>query len=397
MNQANNEHDPNEKTRVDFDALKNQLKNQATQQKEKEGEDEMAPDGNNSAKKSKLKEAGAGVGGAAVGAGAAMLFMGLTPAPDPAPDPDPVPIPIPEPAHFDGSKVPIATGVNDDMSFSEAFAAARTEVGPGGVFEWRGGVYGTYYANEWAGFSDDYKQHFSNYQYDVVRHDDLQQTTDDTGQNIPHESEANGANTAIHLGQPEQLEIEGLTVTAVPVYTGNNHEPTAMFVDIDNDGVYDIKVDSEGNIAQLPQQDEFTYQVLINEYDGKPVETLIAGETEIAGMVANEVGLADNEVVVLHDTIDGHDVAYVQTVIDGEEVVFIDGVTIGADGNPVPENADGTFDVAIVGEDIYDIHNEDIKIDDIQAHSDPTPNGEQYVDYTPDFENNANVNDFIDA
>ena len=42
-----------------------------------------------------------------------------------------------------------AASVNDDMSFSEAFASARAEVGPGGVFEWRGNLYGTYYATEW--------------------------------------------------------------------------------------------------------------------------------------------------------------------------------------------------------------------------------------------------------
>jgi hypothetical protein len=389
MNQANNENEPNEKTRVDFDALKNQLKNQATQQKEPEGGEETTPSKNDSTKKSKLQGAGSGIGGAAVGAGAAMLFMGLTPAPDQdsVPNPGPGPIPTtPDPVQFDGSKVPIATGVNDDMSFIEAFAAARTEVGPGGVFEWRGGVYGTYYANEWDGFSDEYKHQFSNYQYDVVRHDDRQQITDNPEINIIHEGENNGADTAIHLGQPEQLEIEGRTVTAVPVYTGNSHEPTAMFVDIDNDGVYDIKVDSEGNIAQLPQQDEFTYQILINEYDGKPIGILMTGEMEIV----------DDEVVVLHETIDGYDVAYVQTVIDGEEVVFIDGVAIGTDGNPMPENADGTFDVAVVGEEVFDIHDEDIKIDDIQSLSDPTSN-EHYVNYTSDFENNANINDFTDA
>lgn len=45
--------------------------------------------------------------------------------------------------------IEIAKGVNDDMSFSEAFAAAREEVGPGGAFEWNGGVYGTYTASEW--------------------------------------------------------------------------------------------------------------------------------------------------------------------------------------------------------------------------------------------------------
>lgn len=38
--------------------------------------------------------------------------------------------------------------VTDDMSFSEAFAAAREELGPGGVFEWNGQLYGTFYATE---------------------------------------------------------------------------------------------------------------------------------------------------------------------------------------------------------------------------------------------------------
>ncbi len=38
--------------------------------------------------------------------------------------------------------------VTDDMSFSEAFASARAELGAGGVFEWNGQLYGTFYATE---------------------------------------------------------------------------------------------------------------------------------------------------------------------------------------------------------------------------------------------------------
>lgn len=45
--------------------------------------------------------------------------------------------------------IEVANTVNDDMSFSEAFAAAREEVGPGGAFQWHGSVYGTYTAGEW--------------------------------------------------------------------------------------------------------------------------------------------------------------------------------------------------------------------------------------------------------
>ena len=51
--------------------------------------------------------------------------------------------------------------VSDDMSFGEAFAAARAEVGPGGVFTWRGNVYGTYMADEWEAMPDDEKDLFA--------------------------------------------------------------------------------------------------------------------------------------------------------------------------------------------------------------------------------------------
>lgn len=61
-------------------------------------------------------------------------------------------------AHHD---IHMATGVNDDMSFSEAFAAARQEVGAGGAFVWHGQIYGTYYGNEWNAMSEQEHQQFS--------------------------------------------------------------------------------------------------------------------------------------------------------------------------------------------------------------------------------------------
>lgn len=42
---------------------------------------------------------------------------------------------------------------DDSLSFSQAFAQARAQLGPGGVFHWHGGTYGTYYANEWNAMS----------------------------------------------------------------------------------------------------------------------------------------------------------------------------------------------------------------------------------------------------
>lgn len=50
--------------------------------------------------------------------------------------------------------------IDDSMSFSDAFAAARAEVGPGGVFQWHGGIYGTYTADEWNAMSAEEKADF---------------------------------------------------------------------------------------------------------------------------------------------------------------------------------------------------------------------------------------------
>ena len=39
--------------------------------------------------------------------------------------------------------------VDQNLSFGEAFEAARNAVGPGGVFHWHGGIYNTYRLDEW--------------------------------------------------------------------------------------------------------------------------------------------------------------------------------------------------------------------------------------------------------
>lgn len=69
------------------------------------------------------------------------------------------------PAHPEwvDDQVPVATSVDDSMSFGEAFAAARAETGPGGAFEWHGQVYGTYTADEWSGMTAAEKAEYGNH------------------------------------------------------------------------------------------------------------------------------------------------------------------------------------------------------------------------------------------
>ncbi len=71
---------------------------------------------------------------------------------------------IPEETTSEASAEDAATTMltmDDSMSFSEAFANARATSGPGSLFCWRGNIYGTYYADEWNGMSDEDKELFA--------------------------------------------------------------------------------------------------------------------------------------------------------------------------------------------------------------------------------------------
>lgn len=47
------------------------------------------------------------------------------------------------------SDAPLASQVNDSMTFDVAYATARAEVGAGGIFTWKGNIFNTYTAEEW--------------------------------------------------------------------------------------------------------------------------------------------------------------------------------------------------------------------------------------------------------
>jgi len=56
---------------------------------------------------------------------------------------------------------PVIHPVSDDLSFNDAFAAGRAAYGPGGLFTWRGNLYGTFYADEWNAMSDEERDLFA--------------------------------------------------------------------------------------------------------------------------------------------------------------------------------------------------------------------------------------------
>ena len=65
----------------------------------------------------------------------------------------------------------------DDLSFREAFDTARAEMGPGGVFTWRGNLYNTYTAAEWQSMSDAKKEQFTEEVAPEISAQDIDEST----------------------------------------------------------------------------------------------------------------------------------------------------------------------------------------------------------------------------
>lgn len=149
----------------------------------------------------------------------------------------------------------VASGVNDNMSFSEAFAAARSEVGAGGCFVWHGNVYGTYYANEWnamtpaqrdefvsqtTGVDTSHSQATSSY----AHHSTQTQHTETTS----HEEETQTEeDMTVEVLGVEQIQNEDGSVSNIGV-AGINGQ-AVYFIDVDGqDGAFDLMAaDTNGN------------------------------------------------------------------------------------------------------------------------------------------------------
>lgn len=198
-------------------------------------------------------------------------------------------------------EVQVATSVNDDMSFGEAFAAARAEVGPGGVFEWHGQLYGTYTAEEWNNMTAEeraeYGDHFS---WNHIDH-----SASDVAQ---HSTTANNTTSA-----------ETQTATA-------------------DDDIEVVSVDHEGPAGQS------------------------AGE-EVLPVGYEETASAETEVEILgvvHDDENGMNIGAMN--VGGEEVILVDvDNDLTFDYMAVDANDNHSFEES----ELIDIQNEQLTVNDL--------------------------------
>ena len=255
-----NENTQYEETQFNED-INEEVTNQEEVNDEEDTEEETEPK-----KESTLKNAAKGMGmGILLGSVASFLSGSAIVDPN---DPD-TPTPQPnngggavsgdQPEWTDGN-VGVATTVNDDMSFSQAFAAARAEVGPGGAFEWRGNVYSTYYAEEWESLTPEERQEFNEH-FIWSNHDSSEsQTTQATEEVEVVSTEPTNATQAAVVEDNYEPEVEILGVVHddesganVGVMTVDNQE--VILIDVDNSGSFDYMASDLNNDGQFTQNE----------------------------------------------------------------------------------------------------------------------------------------------
>lgn len=203
--------------------------------------------------------------------------------------------------------------VSDDMSFDEAFASARKQVGAGGVFEWRGKLYGTYYKNEWDAMSqadkDQYAANVFGTPQAKVHNENIQEPPrkdmpEDAEQNTNVQKvsdQTNNQQDRAEAGSDEGGRYNIQQVYGVRIVTDNNGNPmtmveakvnghNAILCDINQDDKIDsmaIDANDDGQITQdeiipVPQG-----SVLVSELGYGVPETQPVSGTDMSDVAIN--------------------------------------------------------------------------------------------------------------
>lgn len=169
--------------------------------------------------------------------------------------------------------------VNDNLSFGEAFNAARAEVGAGGVFHWRGAIYNTYTSDEWNAMNEEERNEFAELVRPEVRPNEIPTPTDTHPDVVVHDvprdqpvatptsddvsvSNNNDVRVSSNVA-PEYIPDDDVRIVGYAKFDGHltvgydvdgDGQADVAIIDMDDNSVLtspDVAVDTEGNIATL--------------------------------------------------------------------------------------------------------------------------------------------------
>lgn len=153
----------------------------------------------------------------------------------------------------------IATHITDSMTFTEAYNAAREEVGAGGVFEWHGNLYSTYTTAEWNNMDAAARGEFAeSIRWDGPSHEYVtsSQNQEAHSTHTSHTAEVHHADT--NAQNPNKDEEETPDVEIIGIEHANidgEHNSIIGTANINGQSVYFIDVDGEDNEFELMVSD----------------------------------------------------------------------------------------------------------------------------------------------
>lgn len=278
------------------------------------------------------------------------------------------------------SEAPIATTINDDMSFNQAFASARVEVGAGGAFEWKGKVYDTYYNEEWDAMSDDQKV-----QYNHSVHVDI--------------PEDNQAIVESHEPIADPLSITPPTDRSAASVEENSVEVVDKPIDVVESSLVSIKGDTHINHLLIDKPDA-------DQAEGVIMSASLPNEGAIADAVKdmnlpndmhaeqidnNSDGVAD---AILVTDNQGHIHAI---LVDENQNGIFEQAILDTDNNLKPDlyivdaNEDGTIDQEKMLQDTSaEFHSHYLHPDAVTLHEEDN----NMMNDMPDFDNHTDIVDF---
>lgn len=226
--------------------------------------------------------------------------------------------------------------VSDAMPFNDAFASARAQVGPGGIFEWRGGIYGTYTAEEWNAMSDEEREIFAmrTSETDIYGGDAAPATTrvGDDGNIVVVKDDGSYE----YLGEVETRYSDG---SSERVAYGRIAGQDISYFDVDGDGATDyMAIDrnqngrwDDGEVRDMRTQSTMRGVTSDNINDEISIDH---GDATVVSMIATD---ADG---TRHDYLADNGMGTSTGMDDGSVIAANNVITEGTEGNDPDYNND---------------------------------------------------------
>lgn len=191
-------------------------------------------------------------------------------------------------SNLEGTDSNVAQGVSDEMSFGQAFRMAREEVGPDGVFEWRGNLYGTRLKSELK---------------DLEINDDGREIKD--SEQIKNEIEQN--DNLIHdLSEDESIisdeQVEILGIENIP-------ENARLELAVEGDGVL---VEVEGDVVFA------SIEASVVDDNAEDIEIESVEQNTVCNFDMSEMENMISQMDFGVDTIDSEEIDYLNGIVENE-------------------------------------------------------------------------------